>query len=189
MRHELVLANIPERREFELGELFTVLRFVVLPTKCYHVFLEEYFERPVRPNTNETSARTNCGDNCSFCTTEHLSFTKQFVWDELRDVMYSCIFDEGPVTLAAFLKGLTENVDDIYGQDEELVKSLQPGNIHALALQLVAARFVEIFVDEAKLGTKDLNKKELKVKLVKDEFDRRLIRGRGPFRRQRMSPL
>lgn len=103
--------------------------------------------------------------------------------------MYSCIFDEGPVTLAAFLKGLTENVDDIYGQDEELVKSLQPGNIHALALQLVAARFVEIFVDEAKLGTKDLNKKELKVKLVKDEFDRRLIRGRGPFRRQRMSPL
>ena len=158
-------------REFEFSELFAVLHFVVLPTKCYHVFLEEHFERP-----SANADRNNCGDNCSFCTSEHLSFTKQFVREELVEVLKDCIFDLGPVTLAAFLKGLTSNVDDIYGQDEALVKSLQPGNVHALALQLVAARFVEIFVDEAhstKLGTKDLNKNHLKVKLVKNEAGRR----------------
>ena len=44
-------------------QLFEVLNFMILPTRCYHEYLEEYFENPATYVT-----RGPCGNNCSYCT-------------------------------------------------------------------------------------------------------------------------
>ncbi|KAL7526440.1 hypothetical protein ACHAXR_003455 [Thalassiosira sp. AJA248-18] len=153
-------------RSFEFDEVFRVLILLVLPTGCYHVALEEYFEQPSDDGSH--IHRDCCGNLCSFCMNTHLDFTKRFSREKLVDILSCEIFDDGKVTLAQFMKGLAENVADIYDNDDDIVKTIEPGNIHALALQLVASRFVEVFVsDQSLLGNKKLNKSDLYVRLTK----------------------
>ena len=70
------------------------------------------------------------------------------------------------VILSDFKKGLTENLEVIYGGDKDYIKTVTPSNIHGLALQLVAAQFVEPFVaDESLVGDSKLNKKNIYLRL------------------------
>ena len=140
-----------------------------MPTQCYHISLEDHFERP-----KDDVLWSACGNNCTFCTNAHLEFTRQFVREDLVDVLMLDVFGEGKVTLFDFAKKLTEGSLQIWGGDEQFHRTLEPGNIHALALQLVAARFVDVFVpDEKLIGKEKLNKSEIFVKLAKEDGGRR----------------
>ncbi len=155
-----------------------VLRFLALPSMCYHIFIEQYFQQrastdrgldePINPNP------LPCGHLCTYCLKKHLEFTLEFDRQALVDIMISEIFDEDKVTLNVFKKRLAENVLPLYGGSEAMAKSVEPGHIHALALQLFAAGFVEILVlNEKLIGSKKLNKTDIFLKLVKEPIRRR----------------
>ena len=48
-------------RQKQLVAMFEVLRFLVVPTDCYHSFIETYFE------VGPTEEKTCCGNFCSYC--------------------------------------------------------------------------------------------------------------------------
>jgi len=84
----------------------------------------------------------------------------------LIDILVCSIFGFGKVTLADFKKGLTENLEVIYGGDKDYIKTITPSHIRGLALQLVAAQFVEPFVaDESLSGDSKMNKKNIYLRL------------------------
>ncbi|KAL7539694.1 hypothetical protein ACHAXR_009496 [Thalassiosira sp. AJA248-18] len=153
-------------RTIEFAEAYRVLHMMVLPVECYHVALEEHFEQPSDTEVH----RDPCGNFCTYCLNDHRNFTQRFARQQLVDVLLCEVFDNGPVPITKFMKSLTENTSVIYGDNEELIKQLEPGNIHALALQLVAARFVEVFVsDEHLIGKAKLNKSDLSIRLTKTD--------------------
>ena len=152
-------------RDLELKEFYDVLQLMVLPTRCCHVVMENWFEKPLCPNDMESSGLP-CVSKCSFCRWEHLDITKKFDRTALIDILLCSIFGVGKVTLSDFKKGLTENLEVIYGGDKDYIKTVTPSHIHGLALQLVAAQFVEPFVaDESLVGDSKLNKKNIYLRL------------------------
>jgi hypothetical protein len=152
-------------RDLELIEFYDVLQLMVLPTRCCHVVMEKWFEKPLCPNDIESSALP-CVSKCSFCRWEHLDITKKFDRTALIDILLCSIFGVGKVTLSDFKKGLTENLEVIYGVDKDYIKTVTPSHIHRLALQLVAAQLVEPFVaDESLVGDSKLNKKNIYLRL------------------------
>ena len=60
---------------------------------------------------------------------------KQFVKENLIDVLMSEIFDDGKVAIDKFKKGLTKNIFQIYVGPEDFAKMIKPCNIHALPLE------------------------------------------------------
>ena len=53
-------------------------------------------------------------------------------------------------------------------------KTIKPPQVHALCLQLIVAKFIEVTVQNEKfLGSKKLNKSEMFVSLVRDPLTRR----------------
>ena len=62
--------------------------------------------------------------------------------------------------------------DDLCSPDNDIIKQLQPGHIHALCLQLVASGIVEMSVNDHTLFVSDkLLKTNLRVKFGKDYKD------------------
>ena len=113
---------------------------------------------------------------CTFCAGGHLEFTKCFNINGLRNVLLTSFCDKGSVSLPDFKKLLTQHATKIYGGDEALVKSLSPGNLHALGLQLVASGFVEVTVkDDNLIGKETLQKKDIVLKLGKKNDDLLII--------------
>jgi hypothetical protein len=62
-----------KERAIQLNDLMAVLRFLMLPSQCYHVSLESYFENP-----EQAMNREPCHTNCSFCRGEHPELTTTF---------------------------------------------------------------------------------------------------------------
>ena len=171
-----IFQNYSEKvRNVEMEQVFVVLRFLVLPSMCYHTFIEQYFEPLLSSGQPSHHDATPCGNMCTYCLEGHLEFTLPFDKEALRDILMSDIFwPEGRIPLPQFQKRMAENVLPIYGGCPEFVKTVKPQHIHALCLQLVAANFVRITVPNEKLiGTKKLNKTDLHVTLVKDDVSRR----------------
>jgi hypothetical protein len=54
-------------RDSNLIALFEVLKFIVIPTKCHHILMEEYFEDPVHCVLEKEAF----GLMCSFCEHEY----------------------------------------------------------------------------------------------------------------------
>jgi hypothetical protein len=50
-------------RDSYLIALFEVLKFIVIPSKCHHILMEEYFEDPVYCVVEKEA----CGRMCTFC--------------------------------------------------------------------------------------------------------------------------
>ena len=161
-------------RAHEIEQLFIVLRFLVLPTICYHIFIEQYFEPLDTSGKPLHIDAMPCGNLCTYCLGDHSLFTLEFDREALKQILLADVFHpESRVTLAKFQKAITKNMLLIWGNDEVFVKTIKPQHIHALCLQLVAAEFVVISVPNEKLlGSKKLNKSEMYVGLVKDELTR-----------------
>jgi len=130
--------------------------------------LENFFEP--RDEDGYEVMREGCGGMCAYCTNEYSGFTEQFSRDGLVRVLLSFVFADGPPSLKDFIKRMSENVLMIYSEDDKvMLKRLSAGNIHALGLQLVAARIVEIHVNNEKLiGTDKSTKNNLVVNMAKE---------------------
>ena len=164
-------------RAHEMEQLFIELRFLVLPSMCYHTFIGQYFEPlDAAGNPSHNNAQP-CGNLCTYCLGDHVLFTLEFDRVALRNILISEVFwPDGRINVSKFEKGIAKNILPIYGGCESFVKIVKPIRIHALCLQMVTATFVEISVPNGKLiGTKKSNKSEMYVSLVKDDLKRQFV--------------
>jgi hypothetical protein len=90
------------RHRYE-SQLFQVLRFLVIPTKCYHEAIEEHFENP---STYES--RGPCIDNCTFCCGEHVDLTGVISKRHLMGALQANIFLRGSVPANKLVTLLTD---------------------------------------------------------------------------------
>ena len=92
-------------RAHEMEQLFIVLRFLVLPSMCYHTFIEQYFEPlDAAGNPSHNNAQP-CGNICTYYLRGHLLFTLEFDRVDLRNILISEVFwPDGRITVAKFQK-------------------------------------------------------------------------------------
>jgi superfamily II DNA helicase RecQ len=137
--------NVKERST-QLTDLYEVLRFLLLPTRCYHVSLEEHFEDP-----NVAMNREPCYTKCSYCRGEHTQVTTTFRRESLISLLSTKLFILGPVPFAQIIKFLGENKTKVFTTP---AYKLSQGVVHALVLQLLAAGIITVIArDETKEGT------------------------------------
>lgn len=141
------------------------MKYLLMPDKCYHEALEQYFENPATYTT-----RGGCEENCSFCNGDYKRFTGPISKEHLIGALQANIFDRGAVRadkLVTFLsdkKNTSKLKKSIWGEKG----SASTGQIHALVLKLFASNLLELRVSNPDLvGTKNLLAKDVMVVLSK----------------------
>jgi hypothetical protein len=139
-----------KERGIQYKDLLQVLRFLLLPTRCYHQTLEEYFEDPdVFMNCEP------CLSKCSYCCGDHPLAKFPFVRVSLISFLSTKVFLLGPVPVAHLIKLLGTNKSKVFTTP---AYKLNQGVVHALVLQLIAAGIVSIkLADGSKEGTDGLS--------------------------------
>ena len=135
-----------------------VLSMLVLPKTCYHVAIERKFEWEWCPTKDD------CGDYCSKCCNngkEAKDFTKRVNKRGLQALLADKVrSSELPVkefmqTLKKW-KATVFHKDDVPGRDVK--------QVHAVALQLIAARMIALKMKtKSKIGTDKARKEDLVV--------------------------
>jgi superfamily II DNA helicase RecQ len=139
-----------KERAIQYDDLMHVLRFLLLPTRCYHIVLEEYFEDP-----EVFMNREPCLTKCSYCTGDHPLAKHAFVRVSLVSFLSTKVFLLGPVPVAHLIKSLGNNKSKVFTTP---AYKLNQGVVHALVLQLIAAGIVSIDIaDKSKAGTDALS--------------------------------
>lgn len=144
-------------------QLAEVVEFLVVPSKCYHTVIEDYFERYEQP------AKSGCRSCCSFCLGENDDFTGKVYKKSILHVLLTKLFGKGKApTCSDLISALKSGKDKIFHPDNMPNKNV--GQIHGLALQLLAKGIIGLdVVDKSMIGTKrtkQLGKKNLVVKLL-----------------------
>ena len=153
--------DLMERRLI-LDSMDEVLRLLVTPTDCYHTLLENHFEVDPDPN------KVPCGLYCSACNGEVEEFTGLFYRRKLRTLLTKHVLSSKvPMTCGVFIKLLKEKKKDYF--HKKGIPGKQMGPIHALALQMVANKIIEVYVPpqhSSKVSTTGLLDKHLCVRLT-----------------------
>jgi hypothetical protein len=139
-------------RDSNLIALFEVLKFIEIPSKCHHILMEEYFENPVHSVVEKEA----CGLMCSFCVHEYTA-TGCIHRDRLQYCLitfftYKC---PAPKDLLQYIKH-----QKLHIFHKNNVPNKFMGPVHALCLQLVATRIIDMSVHADKqslIGKRDLN--------------------------------
>ena len=152
-------------RSVQLSQLAEVIQFLIVPSKCYHSFIEDYFERYDQP------AKTGCRSYCSFCLDENDDFTGKVFKKSILHVLLTKLFGKGNApTCSELISALKAGKDKIFHPDNMPNKNV--GQIHGLALQLLAKGIIGMDVpDKSKIGTTNLGKKHLVLKLLNADDD------------------
>lgn len=118
------------------------------PDDCYHSMLERYFEVDV------SATKEPCGVCCSYCLKEIGAFTKRVHRDKLQCFLSATVFTPRDRPSApAFMKALKSAKGTLFHEND--VPKKLTGQIHGLALQLVAKGIIKLDVsDKTKIGTK-----------------------------------
>lgn len=150
----------PSERKRLANQLLDVLCLLVIPTQCYHVSIERYFEWDV--NTPGT-----CNNMCSYCCGETKNLTGIFKRTQVEGVLtgvFSAQLSVTPDVLKKALKGARSKIF------ERAPKGMGP--FHALMLQLVANGIIKLGVaDPNKVGTNKLTTKDVELKLATTTLD------------------
>jgi hypothetical protein len=139
-----------KERSIQFNDLMSVVRFLVLPSQCYHISLEEYFKDP-----SIFFNREPCYTKCAFCCGDVAELTTTFRRDFLVSFLSTKVFLLGPVPVAKLIKCVGVVKSKVFLTP---AYKLSQGVVHALVLQLIAAGIVSIFVaDETREGTDRLS--------------------------------
>ena len=150
------------------SDLLNVLKTLVLPDRCYHDVIEEYFENPLTH-----VSRGACDGNCTFCTEAYKTLSGPISKSQLISTLTIHVFDKGPVPadkLLSFLssKKSTQHKKNIWNAAPS---TITPGQVHGLVLMLVAGKIIHVRISAAsnKLrGQKQLTTKHLEFVLGKE---------------------
>jgi hypothetical protein len=152
-------------RQKQLVAMFEVLCFLVIPTDCYHSFIEAYFE------VDPTEEKTCCGNFCSYCRGDTASFTGRFYISKMQSLLTtSVVSSKTPLRYKAFINAIKTKKDVIFHPDDVPHKLMGP--IHALALQMLAKGIIELYVsDTTKIGTDKISDSHVLIRIpnAKDE--------------------
>ena len=125
-----------EEQKIQITQLHQELELLVLPTECYHVTIERYFEW-------ETSAdKPSCPKHCSKCRGEIADATGR-----IKKVCWQSVLTEaingapGGVSVGGFLKTLKKARKKLFHKDD-VPKGLSMSQVHAVCLQMVARGIV-----------------------------------------------
>ena len=114
---------------------------MVLPTACYHTMIEEYFEW-------RHFDKTDCVRFCSHCLGEVKHFTKRVNRDGLISLLSTKLnMSNTGLSVSEFMKVLKMKKDLIYHNDD-VPKTNQMSQLHAVALQLLGAGIVKLMVTD-----------------------------------------
>ena len=145
-------------------ELHQVLNFLILPSKCYHVRLEEFLENPITYKEREP-----CGHLCPFCTDNYKTFSNAVNRDVLLKLLRAKIFLKGSIPADTFVTFLNDKQNQhtlkerIWGKGS---KSLPTGKIHGLVLMMFASGAVKLSVrDKKRIGKDFVRMKDVDVSL------------------------
>eukprot|EP00956_Cyclotella_meneghiniana_P031331 scaffold81936_cov56-Cyclotella_meneghiniana.AAC.2 len=138
-----------------VAALTEVLRFLIIPDRCYHSFIETYFEW-------DSSAKVGCGDMCSFCKGHASGFTGVFKRMQVVGILTKQFREKLAVSGEDLKRALRDNKKTIF-----TVVPKTMGPIHALLLQLIANGILNISVsDVSKIGQPKLTTKDVVLKLA-----------------------
>jgi superfamily II DNA helicase RecQ len=131
---------VKEEKQNEIDALLAVLRWITLPTKCYHVALESEFQE------EGSDLKPPCVSACPFCRNEHLDFTGEIKRDKLTRILRKFFNNRSAVEPKHLHKSLSENANkqEIWKIAKSNVKS---GMVQCLVLQLIASNIIKIDMD------------------------------------------
>ena len=139
--------------------LMEVLKFLVVPEKCYHSFIEQHFEWEPFP-------KQECETMCSKCCNECKDFTGLFYRRSVVTLL-SSLFGQRrtPVSSSDLKKAFRNNKATIFHADHIPKTSVK--QIHALLLQLVAKEIIQLnSFDTSNVGTKKFSDKDVCFQLI-----------------------
>eukprot|EP00956_Cyclotella_meneghiniana_P040737 scaffold203534_cov92-Cyclotella_meneghiniana.AAC.1 len=135
--------------------LHDVLRLLVLPSRCYHVAIERYFEWD-----NHTPGV--CGNMCSYCCGDTHNLTGKIHREQLEGVLTGTFMGKVSVTPDELKKAVRDARPRIF-----VTPTKQMGQIHAVMLQLLANDIVKLGVtDTSKVGKDKLSTKDVALVLT-----------------------
>ena len=157
--------TIAKERSIQLSQLAEVVEFLIIPSKCYHTVIEDYFERDEQPD------KSGCGSCCSFCLGENNDFTGKVYKKSILHVLLTKLFGKGKApSCSELISTLKSGKDKIF--HPVIMPKKNMGQIHGLALQLLAKGIIGLDVeDKSKIGTPHLGKKNLVIKLLNADDD------------------
>ena len=132
-------------------QLLDVLRLLVIPTQCYHVAIERYFEWDVHTDGN-------CDNMCSYCCGLTGGLTGQFKRRQVEQVLTGVFSAQLSISPDDLKKALRRRAGSkIFNRTQK-----NAGPVHALMLQLVANGIIKLGVsDKNKVGTNKLTTKDV----------------------------
>jgi len=136
--------------------LYDVLKFLVLPTECYHTGMEKKFEW-------KQSAKEDCQYYCSKCRGEVPKFTKRVHKGGLCSLLTQKVQGIDNLSVNDFVKAMKQSRKFIFHDDDAPPKGKE-SQIHAVCLQMVAGGIISFKVDDKKkIGTDKLRRADLSV--------------------------
>ena len=143
-------SNEASERKRLAHQLLDVLRLLVIPTQCYHVAIERYFEWDVHTDGN-------CDNMCSYCCGLTGGLTGQFKRRQFEQVLTGVFSAQLSISPDDLKKALRRAGSKIFNRTPK-----NAGPVHALMLQLVANDIIKLGVsDKNKVGTNKLTTKDV----------------------------
>eukprot|EP00804_Cyclotella_cryptica_P004679 CCRYP_018232-RA/>CCRYP_018232-RA protein AED:0.18 eAED:-0.09 QI:0/0/0/1/0/0/2/0/252 len=155
-RTQSIMTNSEANERKRLAKnLHDVLRLLVLPSRCYHIAIEQYFEWDVHtPGV--------CGNMCSYCCGETKNLTGKIHMVQLEGVLTGTLIGKVSVTPGELKKAIKAARSKVFVEP-----SKQMGPIHAVMLQLLANDIVKLGIsDTSKVGKDKLSTKDVALVLT-----------------------
>lgn len=155
-----------------MNNMLDCLAFFCLPTKCYHLQLQDHFCCPnefKNDQIEELPPFKSCADvpgaaRCSFCSGTHMETFVQPNKEGLIDVLTTQAFNDGPMRIMELPTILLRNKKHVWRSRSDLVRK---EHADAITLQLLAARIVSLFVQKS---DNTRNTTIVKCRLVKEDI-------------------
>ena len=129
-----------------MDDLMDLLRFLVLPTSCYHDAIEKHFENP-----SSYDSDPSCDGNCSFCDGSINNICGGAVSkSQIISLLTTHVFDKGSVPALSLISMLTSPTNKRRKAAIWRGKTnILPGHAHALILMLLASNIIHLQLPES----------------------------------------
>ena len=161
-------------RKTQLGMMHDVLELLVSPETCQHALMEKYFARP-----GTSTECIPCQSMCNYCSRGSAVGIAGAVYrDRLCNILITFCARNGQPTTASLIKCIKLNKDKIFHK-RDIPRSMGP--VHALCLQLIATRILELQVSSERrhlIGKRGIMPINVIVRLGTDNDKPRILEDR-----------
>jgi hypothetical protein len=146
-----------------MDDLMDILKLLVLPCRCYHDVIEEYFEHPT-----SYESEPFCNNQCSFCDGTYANMCGPVSKARLIALLTTSVFENGKVSAMSLLSMISspsnKRVKEAIWRGK---KDVTAGSVHALILMLIAANILHLSLEHDPSGHKVVPLRNVQVSLKK----------------------